>query len=119
MLESIAKSVALSAAGLLFYCSSQAEDSTGVAWVGFVVKIDTVLEYDEGDWLWYHPRVAAIPEQGAMLGNFGASAIDASESWLTVSEGFFIDKARKRGAKGAVFVSRVVWAKPNRLVGEE
>jgi len=60
-----------------------------------------------------------VPERGATLGNFGASAIDSSESWVTVSEGVFSDEARKRGAKGAVFVSRVVWAKPNRLVDEK
>ena len=57
-----------------------------------------------------------IPERGAALGNFGASAITAEESWVTVGEGVWNDDARKRGATGAVFVSRVIWSKPNRLV---
>ncbi len=57
-----------------------------------------------------------VPERGAELGNFGASAISPDESWVTVSEGVWSDDARKRGAKGATFVARVVWSKPNKLV---
>ncbi len=62
-----------------------------------------------------------VPERGATLGNFGAAAITAGESWVTVSEGIF-GKARpmahKRGATGALFVARVIWSRPNRLVAE-
>jgi hypothetical protein len=54
-----------------------------------------------------------VPERGATLGNFGASAIDARESWVTVAEGVWNDEARQRGAKGAVFVARVIWSVPN------
>ena len=43
------------------------------------------------------------------LGNFGAAAITDRESWVTVSEGVWNDEARRRGAKGALFVARVVW----------
>jgi hypothetical protein len=57
-----------------------------------------------------------IPERGGELGNFGAAAIDSKESWVTVSEGVWSDDARRRGAKGATFVARVVWSRPNRLV---
>jgi hypothetical protein len=57
-----------------------------------------------------------IPERGATLGNFGASAITANESWITVSEGVWNDDARRRGAEGALFVARILWSKPNRLV---
>jgi hypothetical protein len=56
-----------------------------------------------------------IPERGGELGNFGAAAIDPSQSWVTVSEGVWTDDARQRGAKGATFVARVSWSKPNRL----
>jgi hypothetical protein len=56
-----------------------------------------------------------IPERGSELGNFGAAAIDPSQSWVTVSEGVWTDDARRRGAKGATFVARVIWSKPNRL----
>jgi hypothetical protein len=57
-----------------------------------------------------------VPERGAELGNFGASAISETESWITVSEGMFMKDSRKRGAEGATFVARVQWAKPNLLV---
>ncbi len=57
-----------------------------------------------------------VPERGATLGNFGAAAIDAHESWVTVAEGIWNDEARRRGAEGAVFVARVVWSRPNKLV---
>ena len=50
-----------------------------------------------------------VPERGATLGNFGAVAIDENESWITVAEGVWDDEARARGAKGAVFVARVIW----------
>src|SRR5215211_9206235 len=32
--------------------------------LGFTVKLDTVLEHDDGKFLWFHPRVAAIPKVG-------------------------------------------------------
>jgi hypothetical protein len=57
-----------------------------------------------------------IAERGAELGNFGAAAISTRESWVTVSEGVWSNAARQRGAKGATFVARILWAKPNRLV---
>jgi len=50
-----------------------------------------------------------IPERGAALGNFGAAAITPAESWVTVGEGVWNDDARKRGAKGALYVARVLW----------
>ena len=56
-----------------------------------------------------------IPERGGELGNFGAAAIQARESWVTVSEGVWSADARQRGAKGATFVARIFWSKPNQL----
>ncbi len=56
-----------------------------------------------------------VPERGAELGNFGACAISEAESWVTVSEGMFMKDSRQRGAEGATFVARVLWAKPNKL----
>jgi lysophospholipase L1-like esterase len=53
-----------------------------------------------------------VPERGAELGNFGASAITDRESWVTVAEGVWDDGARRRGAKGAVFAARVLWEGP-------
>jgi hypothetical protein len=57
-----------------------------------------------------------IPERGATLGNFGVTEIDERETWVTVSEGMWTDDARRRGAKGATFLVRLIWSKPNRLV---
>lgn len=57
-----------------------------------------------------------IPERGGEMGNFGASAISSHESWVTVSEGIWNDDARKRGAKGATFIARIQWSKPNQDV---
>ena len=54
-----------------------------------------------------------VPERGAEMGNFGASAISEGESWVTVSEGMFMKDSKQRGAEGATFVARVLWAKPN------
>jgi hypothetical protein len=53
-----------------------------------------------------------VPERGAELGNFGASAISDRESWVTVAEGVWDDGARRRGAKGAVFAARILWEEP-------
>ncbi len=55
-----------------------------------------------------------IPERGATLGNFGAAPITPQESWVTVGEGVWNDDARKRGATGAIFVSRVRWSPKTR-----
>ncbi|MCB1079966.1 MAG: lysophospholipase, partial [Verrucomicrobiae bacterium] len=59
-----------------------------------------------------------IPERGAEMGNFGACAIDANESWVTVSEGMFMKDSKARGAEGATFVARIRWDSPNRLFSE-
>jgi hypothetical protein len=45
---------------------------------------------------------AIIPERGAMLGNFGASAISAGESWVTDAEYMAKGQASPRGANGSV-----------------
>ncbi|HDP34630.1 MAG TPA: hypothetical protein ENN29_05915 [Candidatus Hydrogenedentes bacterium] len=54
-----------------------------------------------------------IPERGATLGNFGASAVTQEESWVTVNEGIWNDDIRARGATGALYIARVQWTKPN------
>lgn len=58
-----------------------------------------------------------IPERGAMLGNFGACAITARESWVTDAEYILSDRPDPRGADGSVFAARVVWSRPNRSPG--
>ncbi len=49
----------------------------------------------------------AVPERGATLGNFGVVKISENESWVTVGEGNIDAEAKKRGADGSVFLSRV------------
>ena len=58
-----------------------------------------------------------IPERGGEFGNFGANAATPAESWATVGEGVWDDDARKRGAKGTVFIAHIEWSRPNQLRG--
>lgn len=57
-----------------------------------------------------------MPERGVMLGNFGASAITKTESWVTDAEFIVGDKPDPRGADGTIWTARVIWSKPNKLV---
>lgn len=59
---------------------------------------------------------ALLPERGAVLGNFGATAITPHESWVTDAEFVIGVEPHPRGADGTVWVGRVIWSKPNRLV---
>lgn len=56
-----------------------------------------------------------IPERGGELGNFGANALNAHESWVTVSEGLWSDESRRRGARGATLIAHILWTQPNTL----
>lgn len=58
-----------------------------------------------------------IPERGGEFGNFGANAATPAESWVTVGEGVWDAAARKRGAKGTVFIAHIEWSRPNQLRG--
>jgi hypothetical protein len=56
-----------------------------------------------------------MPNRGATLGNFGVCNITETETWVTDAEGmFFPEVYKKGGAKGAVFVTRLLWSTPNR-----
>jgi hypothetical protein len=55
-----------------------------------------------------------VPERGAMLGNFGVVTVSPNESWITDAEGMYKpEEARKHGATGAVWASKIRWSKPN------
>ena len=54
-----------------------------------------------------------MPERGVMLGNFGAAAITAEESWVTDAEYLMADAPHPRGADGSVFAARVRWKEPS------
>lgn len=55
-----------------------------------------------------------VPERGARLGNFGVVTVNANESWVTVGEGMYGADITESDANGRVWVSRVLWSKPNR-----
>ncbi len=54
-----------------------------------------------------------IPERGVMLGNFGACAVTAGESWVTDAEYILGDHPHPRGGDGSLFLARVLWSRPN------
>lgn len=56
-----------------------------------------------------------IPERGVMLGNFGASAINPDESWVTDAEFYMGTESHRSGADNSVFAARVRWSVPNRI----
>jgi hypothetical protein len=60
-----------------------------------------------------------IPERGVMLGNFGAAAVTANESWVTDAEYLLARQPHARGADGSVFAARVLWSTPNRLAPQK
>jgi lysophospholipase L1-like esterase len=54
-----------------------------------------------------------MPERGVMLGNFGAAAVTAGESWVTDAEYIMAETPHPRGADGSVFAARVRWNQPS------
>lgn len=59
-----------------------------------------------------------IPERGAMMGNFGVSNIDKSETWVTVGENMYPPENLHLGADGSVLAARIFWSKPNMMIYE-
>lgn len=57
-----------------------------------------------------------VPERGARLGNFGVTDISPNETWVTVSEWMQPEGVEKRGSDGSVFVAKIHWERPNRLM---
>ncbi len=65
-----------------------------------------------------------VPDKGAQLGNFGALNASPEESWVVTSEGMHgdatepmnLDLSESRGANNRVWLARIVWNEPNRLV---
>jgi len=57
-----------------------------------------------------------VPERGARLGNFGVTDISPTETWVTVSEWMQPHGVEKHGSDGSVFVAKIAWNKPNRIV---
>ena len=60
---------------------------------------------------------AVVPDRGASLGNFGVANINERETWITVGECMYSPECERRGADGSVFAARILWPKPNGVVG--
>ncbi|WP_298863905.1 sialidase family protein [uncultured Gimesia sp.] len=55
-----------------------------------------------------------VPEEGALLGNFGAADINRNESWVTVGERRNFKKIPKEKWKSnSVYLVKIKWSKPN------
>ena len=61
-------------------------------------------------------EIPLVPERGARLGNFGVTDVSPDETWVTVTEWMQPKGCEKYGSDGSVFVARLHWKRPNRLV---
>jgi hypothetical protein len=57
---------------------------------------------------------AVLPERGVMLGNFGAAAITADESWITDAEYILSATPHAKGADGSTWLGRIRWLESTR-----
>lgn len=57
-----------------------------------------------------------VPERGARLGNFGVVDVSPSETWVTVTEWMQPLGVEKYGSDNSVYLARIIWDRPNRLV---
>lgn len=64
-----------------------------------------------------------VPDRGARLGNFGVVDVNENETWVIVTEwmqrngpDYVMPVDNKYGSDNSVFVSKLLWKKPNRLM---
>ncbi len=65
-----------------------------------------------------------LPDKGAQFGQFGALNASPEETWGMDAEGmrgdakkpFDIARTVQRGANNRVYLCRIIWGKPNRLI---
>ncbi len=57
-----------------------------------------------------------VPERGARLGNFAVTEVGRDETWVTVAEWMQPAGVEKRGSDNSVFVVKLKWNRPNRLL---
>lgn len=57
-----------------------------------------------------------VAERGARLGNFGITDASAAETWVTVTEWMQPVGVEKHGSDNTIWVAKLKWDKPNRLV---
>jgi hypothetical protein len=59
-----------------------------------------------------------IPQRGAGLGNFGITEVSPQETWVTSTEWMQPETAVRHGSDNSVYVAKLRWNRPNRLVAE-
>ena len=57
-----------------------------------------------------------IPQRGARLGNFGVVNVGPDETWITVTEYMQPLGCERHGSDNSIYVARLRWSRPNRLV---
>ena len=57
-----------------------------------------------------------MPNRGARLGNFAVTDVSPNETWVSDAEWMQPKGVEKLGADGSVWVSKIIWSKPNKLV---
>ena len=65
-----------------------------------------------------------LPNKGAQFGNFGVVNVSPQETWVVDTEGMLgdvenphdVERTVRRGANNRVYLCRLIWNKPNRLV---
>ncbi|HYW80611.1 MAG TPA: sialidase family protein [Thermoguttaceae bacterium] len=57
-----------------------------------------------------------VPERGARLGNFGVTDVSPNETWVTVTEWMQPPGVEQHGSDNSLFIAKIKWNRPNRLV---
>ncbi|MCU0983024.1 MAG: exo-alpha-sialidase [Pirellulaceae bacterium] len=57
-----------------------------------------------------------VPERGARLGNFGVTEVSPDETWVTAAEWMQPRGVEKWGSDNRVWVAKIKWSKPNRII---
>ncbi|MCK5758495.1 MAG: exo-alpha-sialidase [Clostridiales bacterium] len=77
----------------------------------FIAEVDT-----ENLCLLRHTEKVLMPERGARLGNFSTVNVDKNETWVFNTEVISPPECIKYGCDGSIFVAKIKWYKPNRII---
>ena len=57
-----------------------------------------------------------VPQRGTRIGNFGVADVSPRETWVVTTEWMQPDGVQKHGSDNSIFVAKIRWSRPNRLV---
>ncbi|MEZ6135499.1 MAG: hypothetical protein R3C53_11375 [Pirellulaceae bacterium] len=77
----------------------------------FIAQVDPVQLHVMRD-----TEQVLVAERGARLGNFGVVDVSPDETWVTVAEWMQPAGVEQHGSDNSVFVAKLKWNQPNRLV---